>query len=313
MLLSGFQPTGDGRLHVGNYFGSVMPLMQSQREAWVMVADIHATTVTHDRSVYRSSGRCAEELARCLGDSSFIHRQGAVPEHYELGLILQHLARMGELERMTQYRMKSGEKSVGVGLFTYPTLMAADIALLRPTQIAAGADQTQHINLARDLIGRFNSCYGHALEDFDAKRLPSVTVMSLTDPSIKMSKSHPKGALYLSDDMTTVSKKIRAAVSGTQGEVRDVYQDNGQGVRSLLSLLGLYRALSPAECARRHAGYRMSDLKNALICAHEELFSALRAPYQDNDADAFLALGNAAAQKRASETMVRVRQCMTGR
>ena len=312
MLLAGFQPTGDGRLHIGNYFGAVLPLIKSQRPAWVMVADIHATTVTHDSTVYRSSGRCAEELSRCLGDSTSIHRQGAVPEHYELGIILQHLARMGELERMTQYRMKAGEKSTPVGLFTYPTLMAADIALLRPAQIAAGDDQTQHINLARDLIGRFNSAYGHALDDFDAKRLPSVRVASLTDPSIKMSKSHPKGALYISDDMTTVAKKIRSAVSGTQDAVRAEYEHNTQGIASLISLLGLYREITPEVCAQQMDGSNMFRLKTALVEAHEERFAPLRAPYQEKDVDAFLLKGNAAARVRAQETMERVRNRMAG-
>lgn len=312
MLLSGFQPTGDGRLHVGNYFGSILPLIRSQQDAWVMVADIHATTVTQSSSVYAASGRCAEELARCLGDNLCIHRQGAVPEHYELGIIMQHLARMGELERMTQYRTKSGEKSVGVGLFTYPTLMAADIALMRPDQIAAGADQTQHINLARDLIGRFNRCYGHALEDFDAKRLPSVTVASLTDPSIKMSKSHPKGALYISDDMATVARKIRSAVSGTQDAVRAEYEHNTQGVASLISLLGLYREITPEMCAQQMDGSNISSLKTALIEAHEERFALMREPYQNGDVDAFLLKGNAAARTRAGETMEKVRNRMAG-
>lgn len=332
MLVAGFQPSGDGRLHVGNYFGSVKPLIQAVESSGnaapyqVIIADIHATTTQHSPAVYAASGVCAKEVSLCLKtlrpqSDHAIHRQGAILEHYELGLIMQHLAHMGDLERMTQFRSKSeGRSSVDVSLFTYPTLMAADIALMRASQVMAGRDQTQHINLARHLIKRFTKCYGHALRDFKPLNDPEVlsrntTIMSLTAPDRKMSKSDPKGALYLSDSVDVVAKKINAAVTGSNRHISSEIAENEIGTRALLSLLANYRNQSVVECADYMAGYGMAELKDHIIEEHLDLFADIRNlkdAERTPDADDFLEAGNDRARLIAAETMRDVRARMRG-
>src|SRR3982751_580498 len=219
-VVSGIQPTGD--LHLGNLLGAILRWVRMQEEAECLffLADLHALTVDVDPAKLGASVR---EMAAALIASgidpakSIIFRQSAIPAHSELAWILQGTARVGWLNRMTQWKDKAGKNREGasVGLFTYPVLQAADVLVYKATHVPVGDDQKQHLELARDIATKFNTDFGVELftlpEPLISKAAPRI--MSLRDGSAKMSKSDPSDASRISlvDSDDAIAQKLRKA------------------------------------------------------------------------------------------------------
>ena len=220
-VLSGVQPTGD--LHLGNYLGALVKFarLQHEIETFIFVADLHAITEWQDPAKLKSQVReiAAAYLATGLDPkTATIFAQSAVPEHSELAWVFNCVARLGWLDRMTQFKDKAGKhkERASVGLYTYPVLQAADILIYKATHVPVGEDQKQHLELTRDIAGKFN-------HDFDAPGFfplaepliqgPGARVMSLRDGAAKMSKSDPSdySRINLIDDADAISQKIRKA------------------------------------------------------------------------------------------------------
>src|SRR3954464_4629292 len=251
-VVSGIQPTGG--LHLGNLLGAILRWvrMQDEAECLFFLADLHALTVDVNPA---ELGANVREMAAALIASgidpakSILFRQSAIPAHAELAWILQGTARMGWLNRMTQFKEKSGKNREGssVGLYTYPVLQAADILLYKATHVPVGEDQRQHLELTRDVAQKFN-------HDFERPGFfplpealtqgPGARIMSLRDGKAKMSKSDPSdnSRINLTDDAETISQKIRKA--RTDAEVLPETLEDLAGRAEALNLIGVYAALS---------------------------------------------------------------------
>lgn len=246
-FLSGIQPSGN--ITLGNYLGAVKNFVKLQNENQftdflIFIADLHAITVPQDKTALRKNIRSLVALYLACGlDPNKVHIfiQSEVPAHAELGWVMQCNGYIGELERMTQYKDKK-EKMVGgvsVGLLTYPSLMAADILLYDADLVPTGIDQKQHLELTRDLAMRFNSKYGETF-NIPSPYIPKEgsKIMSLVDPTKKMSKSdsNPKAYIALLDDLNFIRKKIKSAITDSDGTIKyDV--ENKPGVSNLLTIL----------------------------------------------------------------------------
>ncbi|GGE48963.1 tryptophan--tRNA ligase [Marinicauda pacifica] len=253
-ILSGMQPTGG--LHLGNYLGALknwVPMQDTGAECFFCAVDMHAMTVEYDPAVLpdRVRGVAAAYVAAGVDpERSAIFAQSAVPEHAELNWILQCVARMGWMERMTQFKDKAGKDSerASVGLFTYPVLMAADILVYKATHVPVGDDQKQHLELSRDIAARFNRDFGGGEIVFPLPEpviLPTgARVMSLKDGTKKMSKSDPSdnARINLHDDADTIAKKIKKAKTDPEP-----LPETAQGLETrpeAKNLVGLYAALT---------------------------------------------------------------------
>ncbi|MGH8967807.1 MAG: tryptophan--tRNA ligase, partial [Actinomycetes bacterium] len=249
-VLSGIQPTADS-FHLGNYLGAVRQwvALQSDHEAFYCVVDLHAITIEQDPDKLRHRTRLAAAQMFALGvdpDRSTVFVQSQVPEHTQLSWVLECLTGFGEAGRMTQFKDKSakhGGDRVGVGLFTYPILQAADILLYQADRVPVGEDQRQHIELTRDLAQRFNSRYGPTFTVPAAHIVKGAEkIYDLAEPTAKMSKStsSPAGVIDLLDEPKVSSRKIRSAVTDTG---REIYYDPATKA-GVSNLLVIYSALS---------------------------------------------------------------------
>ncbi|MGP8060571.1 MAG: tryptophan--tRNA ligase [Acidimicrobiales bacterium] len=264
-VLSGIQPSGD--LHLGNYLGALRNWVTDQHEAdaFYCIVDLHALTLDIDPEVLRTRtlGAATDLLAAGLDPAlCTLFVQSQVPEHTRLTWLLECTATMGELGRMTQFKDKSrGQESVRVGLFTYPVLQAADILLYAAERAPVGEDQRQHLELARELAARFNHRYGQVFTVPEAS-VPraGARVMDLQHPQRKMSKSvdSPLGTVGMLEDPAEIEKKIRKAVTDTDGEVRYDRQAK-PGLSNLLDLLAAATGRPPQEVAKGYQRY--GDLK----------------------------------------------------
>ncbi len=264
-VLSGIQPSGD--LHLGNYLGAIRNWVadQDDHDALYCVVDLHALTLDIDPADLRARTHdtALDLLAAGLDpERCTLFVQSHVVEHTQMAWLLECTATMGELQRMTQFKEKSGgRESVRVGLFTYPVLMASDIVLYDAERVPVGDDQRQHLELARDVAIRFNHRFGDTLVVPEAA-IPAAgaRVMDLQHPDRKMSKSlnSPLGTVLVHDDPAEVTRKIKKAVTDADGEVR--YDPATKpGVSNLLELLGAATDRDPKEVA---GGYeRYGDLK----------------------------------------------------
>lgn len=246
--LSGIKPTGN--LTLGNYIGALRRFtkLQDEYEQFIFIADLHALTLPIDPQFLKNNTKdiVAFYLAAGLDpEKTTIFLQSDVSAHSEINSILLNYLYMGELSRMTQFKDKSAKlnnEAIGVGLFTYPVLMAGDILLYNADIVPVGEDQTQHVELTRDLVHRFNTRYGKEVFVMPQAVVGKVgaRIMSLSDPTKKMSKSDPKGDIFLKDEPNIIRKKIMSAVTDTGS---DVYFDpaNKPGVSNLLTI---YAALS---------------------------------------------------------------------
>ena len=243
------QPTSDS-LHLGNYLGALVNWvkLQDDYDAYYFVADLHALTVPTDPEVLRQ--RTRETAAQFLAGGvdpkrSAVFCQSHVTEHAELGWVMNCLTGVGEARRMTQFKDKVAKgQNANVGLFTYPMLMAADILMYDAAYVPVGEDQRQHLEITRDLAERFNTRFGETLvvpEPTSSRS--SAKIMDLQDPTSKMSKtgSSPKGLIDLMEDPARIAKKIRSAVTDTDGEMRYDAETQAGGVQPARDPLGAVR------------------------------------------------------------------------
>lgn len=331
-VFSGIQPSGD--LHLGNYLGAIRRLVTDQHhvDGIYSVVNLHAHTLdVEPAAVARQSEDTLALLVACGLDpkTSTVFVQGDVPAHSELTQLLESTASFGELRRMVQFKEKTGGAGadgtggapgveVRLSLLTYPVLMAADILLYDTTEVPVGADQAQHLELTRALAQRFNHRYGRTFV-LPVAALPTVAarVMDLQDPTRKMSKSNSDGggAVAILDAPDTVRRKVRRAVTDTDGEVRHDPAAK-PGVSNLLEILAALTAGSPAEVADGIGSY--AALKDAVVDAVVEEFRPIRERFlalrADQDGQEFLAAvraeGAARAAERAAPTLHRVRAAM---
>ncbi|HSK27973.1 MAG TPA: tryptophan--tRNA ligase [Jiangellales bacterium] len=274
-VFSGMQPTADS-LHLGNYLGALVQWvgLQETHDAFYCVVDLHAITAGHDPAVLRQRTRitAAQYLAAGVDPArSILFVQSHAPEHAQLAWVLGCITGFGEASRMTQFKDKAarqGTEGASVGLFTYPVLQAADILLYQADQVPVGEDQRQHIELTRDLAGRFNSRFGQTF------RLPepyileeTAKIYDLQEPHAKMSKSiGGSGIIELLDDPKVIEKRIRAAVTDAGREVV-VDPESKPGVTNLVSILSTMTGRPVADIERDFVGRGYGDLKKEVAAA----------------------------------------------
>jgi tryptophanyl-tRNA synthetase len=274
-VLSGVQPTGD--LHLGNYLGALVKFARLQHEVptFIFVADYHAITEWQDPAKLKNQVReiAAAYLATGLDPSvATIFAQSAVPEHAELAWVLNCVARLGWLDRMTQFKDKAGKhkERASVGLYTYPVLQAADILLYKATHVPVGEDQRQHLELTRDVAQKFNHDFERPgffpLPDALTQG-PGARVMSLRDGTAKMSKSDPSdySRINLTDDADAISQKVRKA--RTDAEPLPETMEGLEGRAEAKNLVAIYAALSgrtEAEVLAEFAGQGFGAFKPKL-------------------------------------------------
>jgi tryptophanyl-tRNA synthetase len=322
-VLSGVQPSGD--LHLGNYLGALAKFarMQHETETFIFVADLHAITVWQDPAKLKDQVReiAAAYLATGLDPKiATIFPQSAVPEHAELAWVFNCVARLGWLDRMTQFKEKSGKhkERSSVGLYTYPVLQAADILVYKATHVPVGEDQRQHLELTRDIAAKFN-------HDFDAPGFfplpdpvtqgPGARIMSLRDGTAKMSKSDPSdnSRINLTDDADAIAQKIRRAKTDPEPlpETLDGLAERPEAK----NLIGIYAALegrTDQDVLSEFAGQgfgafkpKLADLAVAKLAPIGERMRELLA--DKGEIDAILATGAAKARAAAAPTLAEVK------
>ncbi|PWW19124.1 tryptophanyl-tRNA synthetase [Cytobacillus oceanisediminis] len=269
-IFSGIQPSGT--ITLGNYIGAMKQFVELQNEynCYFCIVDQHAITVPQDRLELRKNIRSLAALYLAVGidpDKSTLFIQSEVPAHAQAGWMMQCVSYIGELERMTQFKDKSeGKDAVSAGLLTYPPLMAADILLYNTDLVPVGEDQKQHLELTRDLAERFNKKYNDIFTIPDV-RIAKVgaRVMSLQDPLKKMSKSDPnkKSFISLLDDPKQIEKKIKSAVTDSEGIVK-YDKENKPGVSNLLSIYSILSGKPVAEIENVYEGKGYGDFKAGL-------------------------------------------------
>jgi len=319
-ILSGIKPTG--QLTLGNYIGAINKFvkLQDKGESFLFIADLHALTLPIDPEVLRTNSRdlAAFYLAAGLDpNKSNIFLQSDVSAHAELAIILQNYLYMGELSRMTQFKDKSSkmkEEAIGLGLFAYPVLMAADIVLYDSKVIPVGEDQVQHVELARDLVKRFNNRYGEVLVMPKAEvNKVGARIMSLSDPTKKMSKSDPKGDIYLKDEPAVIRKKIMSAVTDMEAHVH--YDPEKQpGISNLMVIMSSLNGKSFEEIEKEFEGKGYGDFKRAVadvVCAEmEALQSKYREVISSCLVDKVLEKGAVRANEVATKVLARVQKAV---
>ena len=320
-VFSGVQPTGD--LHLGTYLGALKGWVARQDEAnnIFCVVDLHALTVPEavKPQVLREKSLEVAALYLAAGlepEKNLIFIQSQVREHSELAWVLNCLTPLGWLYRMTQFKSKSeGRESVGSGLLTYPTLMAADILLYNTTSVPVGDDQRQHVEFTRDVATRFNNMFGEVFT------LPNATipeegarVMGFDEPTVKMSKSvaatRPGHAVNLLDDEKTIKKAVMSAVTDSGRDTR--FATASPGVENLLSLYKVLTDLPMSEIEAQFDGRGYGTLKKALLGEILATLGPLQTRYAEIMADEaglhrILDTSAERAREIAAETMTRVR------
>ncbi len=269
-IFSGAQPTGE--LHIGNYLGALKNwvALQDEYECFYCIVNLHAITLPQDPRVLRQKTLDLARIYLAAGVDprrSDVFIQSDVPEHAELTWVLSCISRMGELERMTQVKDKGkgNTERAGVGLFTYPVLMAADILLYQTDLVPIGQDQKQHLELTRDLAERFNRDFGETFVVPEAFIPPvGAKIQSLADPLKKMSKSdeNPAGAIFLLDDADTITKKIKRAVTDSGTDIN--FDETRPAIRNLLTIYQLLSGKTADECVAHFVGKGYGQLKGEL-------------------------------------------------
>lgn len=322
-VVSGIQPTGN--LHLGNYLGAIRRWVKMQDEVegpeqlLIFLADLHAITVYNDPAELRANvnGMAAALIACGIDpDKTLLFNHARVPAHPEMAWILSCTARIGWLNRMTQFKEKSGKNREGasVGLFNYPVLQAADVLLYQATHVPVGEDQKQHVELMRDIALKFNTDY-----DVDLFTVPephigatAARIMSLRDGNAKMAKSDPSdmSRINLDDDSDAIAQKIRKAKTDPEPLPDSVAELAGRP--EALNLVTIYAALTdrgPQSVVEEFAGKGFAAFKPALADLLAETIAPIRARLKDFEADpaaleAILAAGSEKAAALAAPTLV---------
>lgn len=319
-IFSGVQPTGV--ITLGNYLGAFrqFPAFQEQGNAIYCIVDQHAITLPQDPAELRKNIRALAATYIATGidpQKATLFIQSEVPAHAQAGWIMQCVASIGELERMTQFKDKSdGKESVSASLLTYPPLMAADILLYNTNIVPVGEDQKQHLELTRDLANRFNSRYGDVLT-IPEVQIPKAgaRIKSLQDPTKKMSKSDPnvKGTIRFLDTAKDIEKKIKSAVTDSEGIVRfDVA--NKPGVSNLLAIEATINGVSIDEVVAKYDGLGYGGFKAGVAQSLIEHLTPLQERYYElidsPELDRILDEGAAKANAIASATLQRMEDAM---
>ena len=319
VVLSGIKPTG--QLTLGNYIGALRNFAkyQDDNQVFVFIADLHALTLPIDPQVLYNNTRDIVAFYLACGldpKKATIFLQSQVPAHSELNTILGNYAYMGEMNRMTQFKEKASklnEKSIGLGLFTYPVLMAADILLYNAETVPVGEDQKQHVELCRNLAERFNHRYK---EDVFVIPTPVINktgarIMSLSDPTKKMSKSDAKGDIFLKDDLKQARKKVMSAVTDLECEVK-YDKENKPGISNLLTIYSCLKDISIEEAEKEFIGCNYGTFKRAVADIVCETLEKLQTKYNEilesGIIDEVLEQGAKRASEIASETVRRVKK-----
>ena len=318
-ILTALQPSGI--LHIGNYFGAIEPMVKLQaveNENLMFIVDYHAITLPQEPDDLRRNILFAAATYLACGidpKKTTLFQQSRVQEHTELAWILNCVAHMGELERMTQFKDKTRGKGevASVGLFDYPVLMAADILLYDTQIVPVGEDQKQHVELARDLAERFNKRFGETFTIPKPEiRKQGARIMALDDPKKKMSKSaeSEKNYVSLTDDEKTVLKKIKAAVTDSQGAVRS--DAARPGITNLITILSLVMGKTSKEIETTYSDRGYGDFKADLARELTTFLSPIQEKIRGylNDEEKLLSIlddGAKHAQAIASKKMETVR------
>lgn len=314
-IFSGAQPTG--QLHIGNYLGALKNwvALQDEYESFYCIVNLHAITLPQDPKTLRQKTRDLARIYLAAGVDpvkSTVFIQSDVPEHAELTWVLSCISRMGELERMTQFKDKGkgNRERAGVGLFTYPVLMAADILLYQTDLVPVGQDQKQHLELTRDLAERFNRDFGETFK-VPEPFIPPVgaNIKSLQDPTKKMSKSdeNMNGSIFLLDDADTITKKIKRAVTDSGTEI--TFDAERPAITNLLTIYQLLTGKSNAECEQHFEGKGYGHLKTELAETVVEFLRPFQERvnrYDDAAIDEVLKPGAEKARAIARETLADV-------
>lgn len=318
-VLSCIQPTGE--VHLGNYLGALRNWVSGQNKADVFhgIVDLHALTVTEKPGVIGENTLALAAMLFAVGlnpDVATVFVQSHIPEHSQLGWIMECTVSFGELSRMTQFKDKSAKREaefVSAGLFTYPALQAADILLYDANEVPVGDDQRQHIEITRDIAIRFNHRFGETFVIPKAVTPASgARVMDLQNPNSKMSKSgdDDAGVIYILDDPSKIEKKFKRAVTDSDSEV--LYdREKKPGIANLLEILAAATDTTPEKAAESYTRY--GDLKSASAQAVIEMLAPIQSRYKNLLSDKaelmrLIHIGNSRAQAVASTTLSRAQK-----
>ena len=290
-IFSGIQPTGT--MTLGNYLGAIKQWveLQEQYRCLYCIVDMHALTIRQEPAALRQNILNAYALILACGvdpEKSVAFIQSHVPAHAELAWVLDCYTQFGELSRMTQFKDKSQKHAdnINAGLFTYPSLMAADILLYQADLVPVGVDQKQHLELTRDIAERFNGIYGKTFT-LPEPYIPKATakIMSLADPTKKMSKSddNPRAFVSILDAPDVILKKFRSAVTDSEAQV--AYREGKDGINNLMSIYGAVTGKNMQEIEREFAGKGYGDFKVAVGEAVSDRLRPIREEFSRLSAD----------------------------
>ncbi|PQD95420.1 tryptophan--tRNA ligase [Pradoshia eiseniae] len=319
-IFSGIQPTGTVTL--GNYIGAMRQFVKLQDEyhCYFCIVDEHAITVPQDRLELRKNIKSLAALYLAVGidpEKATIFIQSEVPAHTEAGWIMQCNSYIGELERMTQYKDKSRKQaSIPAGLLTYPPLMAADILLYKTDIVPVGDDQKQHVELTRDIAERFNKKYGEIFTIPDIQ-LPAngARIMALQEPTKKMSKSdtNQKSTIRLLDDLKQIEKKIKSAVTDSEGIVK-YDRENKPGISNLLDIHSALSGEPVSSIEARFEGKGYGDFKAEVAHVVVEAIRPIQERYNEllnsDELDEILDRGAEEANKAANKTLRKMKNAV---
>jgi tryptophanyl-tRNA synthetase len=319
-ILSGIQPSGT--MTLGNYLGAMQHFVKLQEEgtAYYCIVDYHAITLPKNIEKLKGNIRSLAALYLAVGldpEKAVLFIQSDVSAHTELGWIMITHSYMGELERMTQFKDKSkGEQSIPAGLLTYPPLMAADILLYQATHVPVGEDQKQHLELTRDLAERMNQRYGDIFT-IPEPLIPKVgsRIMSLDDPSSKMSKSNPNEGSYISllDPPKLIEKKIKRAVTDSENSIHYDPQ-NKAAISNLLTIYSVVTGKTVAEVEAYFEGKGYGALKTELAEVVIDCLTPIQEKYHyyihSGELDRILRMGADKANVAANQTLKQVKEAI---
>jgi tryptophanyl-tRNA synthetase len=322
VIFSGIQPTG--RKHLGNYIGAIRQYVEAQERgepAIFCIVDLHALSVAYDPVELRERLYDTAAILLAAGldpERCILLRQSDVREHTELTWLLSAATSHGDLNRMTQFKEKSGKQRelASAALFYYPVLMAADVLAYRATEVPVGDDQRQHVELMREIARRFNERFGEVLV-VPEMLIPEVgaRIMDLQEPQNKMSTTGggEAGTVYVLDEPEAIRKKLGSAVTDSGREI--VRRDDKPGVTNMIDILAVARGVDPADIEREFDGAGYGDFKKAVAEGVVELLAPVRERYAelrpDEDAlEATLAAGAEKARAIAAPVLAEVRDRM---